>query len=86
MSGDWSWRGDSYDGILDIFLRYAKIISLLNELTYFMEFNFNEKSFDEVEEKIGKIKNDIEHNKAMEEFEKFGSDAMKSISDLISEG
>jgi cell fate (sporulation/competence/biofilm development) regulator YmcA (YheA/YmcA/DUF963 family) len=50
-----------------------------------MEFNFNEKSFDEVEEKIDKIKNDIEHNKAMQEFEKFGSDAMKGISDLISE-
>lgn len=50
-----------------------------------MEFNFNEKSFDEVEEKIGKIKNDIEHNKAMEEFEKLGSDMIKGISGLISE-
>lgn len=50
-----------------------------------MEFNLNNKSLEELEEKLEKAKNEIDPGKAMKKLKEFGSDAMKSISDLISE-
>lgn len=50
-----------------------------------MEFNLGEKSFDEIGEKLEKIEKDIDPDKVTKDLKKFGSDAMKSISDLISE-
>jgi len=50
-----------------------------------MEFNLNNKSLEKISEKIEKIENDIDYDKAAKGIEKFSSDAMKTFSDLISE-
>jgi len=50
-----------------------------------MEFNLSEKSFDEIGEKLEKVEKDIDPDKVMKDLKKIGSDAMKGISDLISE-